>query len=267
MAEVWVLAVSFPSVVYTVLLGVVLVYWAFVMVGAIDLGEGGIDGLDIGGHVGGDVGGDFGGDVGDVGDLAGTAKGALEGAAKGALEAHFSGDSPDLDGHEAGIVAALMSALRLRQVPATLVLSVLVTFSWLASVVAMQFTTRAGLGSSSLLGVGVLLLSPLAAMPLTALLVRPLAGVFAHRHAPSRADLIGKTCIVRTGKVTEAFGEGTLEDGGAGLVVSVRIDGGRALRRGDHALIVEWDVGREAFLVEPMTQIMSGRRAADEPEK
>ncbi len=39
MSEVLALALSYPSVIYTVLLGVMIVYWLFVMVGAIDLGE------------------------------------------------------------------------------------------------------------------------------------------------------------------------------------------------------------------------------------
>ena len=44
MTEVFLLALSFPGVVYTVLLGVVLVYWLFVVFGAISLGDGSADG-------------------------------------------------------------------------------------------------------------------------------------------------------------------------------------------------------------------------------
>jgi hypothetical protein len=150
-----------------------------------------------------------------------------------------------------------MSALHLRRVPVTTVLSLLVTFSWLASVVAMQIVTRIlpEFGEGFLRWL-VLLAAPLLALPLTILAVRPLSRVFVEKRTTSRADLIGKTCVVRTGKVTEAFGEGTLEDGGAGLVVRVRVDGGQALQRGDHALIVEWDAKRDAFVVEPMAPLL-----------
>ena len=51
MAEVFVLALSFPSVVFTVLLGVVLIYWSFVMVGVIHIGEGSEGALE--GHIDG----------------------------------------------------------------------------------------------------------------------------------------------------------------------------------------------------------------------
>lgn len=277
MGEVWLLASSFPSVVFTVPLGVMLVYWTFVMVGAIDLGEGAdgaLDGLDAGG-------------------VDGAAKGALEGATKGLLEAGLhgatgadggfdvgdaggdvgdvgdggdGGDAGDGDGHAevghgAGVVASLLSALRLRQIPATAALSLIVTFSWLISVVAMQALTRmhAGLGASWL-GWVVLVSAPVFALPLSGLISRPLSKVFVHRTAPSRADLVGKTCIVRTGKVTSTFGEGMLEDGGAGLVVRLRIDGNRELKRGEHVLIVDWDAEREAFVVEPMADVLALRK-------
>jgi magnesium-transporting ATPase (P-type) len=251
MLEVWFLATSFPSVIYTVLLGVVLVYWTFVIAGVVDL-----DSADPGGSIEGAT----------KGALEGATKGALEGATKGALEG-LGGDGDidldvdaDIDGHETGVLAALMSALHLGRVPVTTVLSLLVTFSWLSSVVSMQVVTRilAGFGGAFTSWL-VLLAAPLLALPLTILAVRPLSRVFVEKRVTSRADLIGKTCVVRTGKVTEAFGEGTLEDGGAGLVVRVRVDGDKALQRGDHALIVEWDAKRDAFVVEPMASLLEER--------
>jgi hypothetical protein len=80
------------------------------------------------------------------------------------------------------------------------------------------------------------------------------------RRAPSKVDFIGRTCVVRTGSVTEKFGEATLEDGGAGLVIRVRIEGSASLSRGEQALIVDWDAERESFLVEPMKALLTERR-------
>lgn len=249
MAEVFFLALSFPSVVFTVLLGVVLVYWAFVMVGVIHIGEGSEGALD------------------------GLGDGGFEGATKGVLEGHFAdaggpdvdwgaadgadaGDAGDAD--SAGAFAALMHALHLRSAPATVVLSLIITFSWLISVISMQVITRSfpsllshWLSALTLLG------APLLALPVTSIAVRPLAAVFAPRSAPGKADLVGKTCVVRTGSVTDKFGEATLEDGGAGLVIRVRVDGGKRLARGDHALIIDFDKEHETFLVEPMRELLS----------
>jgi len=260
MAEVFVLALSFPSVVFTVLLGVILIYWAFVMVGVIHIGEGSegaLDGLGDGGIEGA-----------TKGMLEGASKGMLEGASKGMLEGHLSdGDVGDVadafDGSDVdspGALAAIMHALRLRSAPATVVLSLLVTFSWLVSVIAMQVVTRIWPAlQGTLLSVSTLLIAPIVALPLTSIAVRPLASLFTPRHAMAKADLIGKTCVVRTGSVSDRFGEATLEDGGAGLVIRVRVDGDKKLSRGEHALIVDFDRERETFLIEPMRDLMSDR--------
>lgn len=258
MAEVLVLALSFPSVVFTVLLGVVLVYWSFVMVGVIHIGEGSegalegklegatkgllegaVHGIDAHGHAGdfGDL-GDVGhaGDVGDVGD------------------AHGHAEAP-------GGLAALVSALHLRSVPATVIISLVVTFSWLVSVVAMQLVTRmAPALSGYLLSALVLLFAPVLALPLTSFAARPLARVFVIRKGPAKTDLIGRMCVARTGTVNDKFGEATLADGGAGLVLRVRVDAGKQLARGEQALIVDYDAERETFLVEPMAELMADRK-------
>jgi len=264
MAEVLALALSFPSVVYTVLLGVVLVYWAFVMVGVIHIGEGSEGALD--GALGdGGVGAAKGALEGATkGALEGAVKGSLDGAAKGALEGQLSsgGDDFDLpdDAHASGLMAALLGALHLRSVPATVVLSLIITFSWLICVVAMQIATRLFPAFTGFwVWLPVLLLAPLLSLPLTSLAVRPLAKLLATRHAPSKSDFIGRTCVVRTGSVTERFGEATLEDGGAGLVIRVRIEGPAKLSRGEQALIVDWDAERETFLVEPMAALLERR--------
>jgi hypothetical protein len=266
MAEVLALALSFPSVVYTVLLGVVLVYWAFVMVGVIHLGEGSEGALDGAlGHGGieGAAKGAFEGAT--KGALEGAMKGSLEGAAKGALEGQLSTggddfDLPDGDANASGLMAALIGALHLRSVPATVVLSLVVTFSWLICVVAMQVATRWFPAFTDwLVSLSVLMLAPLLSLPLTSVAVRPLAKLLATRHAPSKSDFIGRTCVVRTGSVTERFGEATLEDGGAGLVIRVRIEGSAQLSRGEQALIVDWDAERETFLVEPMKALLERR--------
>lgn len=271
MAEVFTLALSFPSVVFTVLLGVVLVYWLFVMVGVLHLGEGSHGALE-------------GFDAGDA--LAGASKGALEGATKGVIEsaahavaghdgavdglhhaaphhgdAGLDGDGMDSDG--TGPIAAILSALRLRQIPATVVLSVLIAFSWLVSVVALQIAVRVlAAGPGTLLRVGILVVSPILAIPLSSMVCIPLSKAITQRKAPTKGGLIGMTCRVRTGKVTNRFGEATLEDGGAGLVVRVRVDGESQLKRGDLALIVDFDKELDSFLIEPMDQLLNDTGAA-----
>lgn len=241
MAEVLVLALSFPSVVFTVLLGVVLIYWAFVIVGVIHIGEGSEGALD--------------------GHIDGATKGVLEGAVDHGASHHPSGGDWDGDdGDGGGAVAAIVSALHLRSVPATVVISSIVTFSWLVSVVSMQALTRLmSTPVGSLTSLGVLAFALLTSLPLTSIAARPLRKVFAPKHAPAKSDFIGRTCTVRTGSVTAKFGEATLHDGGAGLVVRVRIEDGKRLARGEQALIVDYDAERETYLVEPMRDLIGGK--------
>src|SRR5450432_3621349 len=260
MNEVLGLALSFPCVVYTVLLGVVLVYWLFVVVGAIHIGEGSdgaLDGFDPEGAIG-------------------AGKGALEGAAKGALQGHLDGmadaagdvgdvgDGGDVggdgDSSETSAMGLLVNALHLRSVPATTILSLIITFSWLVCAIGMQLVSRdSPRSTAALFGWLVFAVSPVLALPLTALAARPLAKVFGHKQATQRSDLIGKTCVIRTGTVTKTFGEALLEDGGAGLVVRVRVDREVVVKRGDQMLIVDYDREHASFLVEPVDEVLKTR--------
>lgn len=254
-------ALAFPAVVYTVLLGVALVYWIFVMVGAAHvnlLGEGA-----------GDAAADAMADAAADAALEGAAKGVLEGATKGMLEGaadqlEGGGDIGDADGADGGgHGTGIMASLKLRSAPATVVLSVLVFFSWVLSMIGAR-VAQALVPAGSLLLVAqlaILVLAPILALFPTSIAVRPLARVFTPLAAPKSADLVGKLCRIRTGTVTERFGEAVLEDGGAGLVVRVRVDSGEKLGRGDQAVIVGYDPERQEFTVAPMEGLLDEAEA------
>ncbi len=239
-------ALSFPCVVYTVLLGIALLYWVFVMVGAAHLdllgdgvadgaGDGALDGIDGGGHV------DGAGDAGDGGHDVG-------------------GDGA----HGGGALSGLLASLKLRSAPATVVISVVALFSWLLSVLGMQ-AAAANLpaGALSFAQLGVFVLAPLLSLPLASIVVRPMARIFVPPVTTAKQDLVGKICTVRTGTVTDRFGEGLLEDGGAGLVVRIRVDAGETVKRGDQVVILGYDDDRQEFTVAPMDNLLDDHRAAD----
>lgn len=234
MAHFLLVAASFPSVLYTVLLGVVLAYWVFVMVGAAS-----VDLLGDGGH---------GSELGDVG----------HGHDVGDGHGHDVGDAPD------GAFSGMLAALRLRAVPVTVALSAVILFSWLFCVLAMQAALAALPEGSTLLGavkVAALVLSPALAIPVAALAVRPLAGLFAPPvGAQTNQELVGKLCTVRTGSVTDRFGEATVEGGGSELVVRVRVASGETLGRGDQAVIIGYDDVTHEFTVAPLDDVMNERR-------
>lgn len=256
-------ALSFPAVVYTVLLGVALVYWLFVIIGAAHvnlLGEGAADGAADGALEGVAKG------AADAA-LDGVAKGALEGAAKGVIEGaaeHIDGADADLE--LSGGTAGVMAALKLRSAPATVVSSVLILFSWILVMGAMQLVETLDLSGAAAASVKivVLVVGPLLALLPTSLAMRPLARVFTPPAAPKHESLVGKLCTVRTGTVTDRFGEATLEDGGAGVVVRVRVETGQKLGRGDQAVIIAYDAARQEFTVAPMEGLLDDDPRSDE---
>jgi len=248
-------ALSFPVVVYTVLLGVSLVYWVFVMAGAIHLDAHGaadaaadaaMDG--IGDHVGhvGHAGHAGHGDVGDVGD------------------ADLDGDVGA--GHDGA--QGIIAALKLRSAPATVVLSLILLWSWIFAILGVQGIEGllpAEGTTTTIARVAVVILAPVLALFPTSILVRPLAKIFTPHQAARSESLVGKVCTIRTGTVTDRFGEAMVEDGGAGVVVRVRIDGAVKLARGEQALLVEYDEAHEVFTVAPMAGLLEER--AEETEE
>ena len=240
MNELVVASLQFPTVVLTIALGIVLVYWLFVLLGALD--------IDL-----------FGGDV-DA-DVSGAAKGigdALTGGAKGGAEAfHVHADvGADAGGEVGGDADAdadgggLWHGLGLGDVPVTISVSLITLLAWCGSLLAMHYVV----GTGGWWTVVVLALAVVIALPIAALLIRPIAPVFAVNEGKSNADYIGHACTITTGRVDDRFGQATIEDGGTVLNIAVRCDQPGRLARGDRALIIEFDRERQAYLVEPSAE-------------
>ena len=223
MNELVVAAIQFPTVVFTIALGIVLLYWVSVLVGALDLDLFGGHDVDVGGGHDAGVGG-----------------------------------SHDAGGHDAGDHDAegggLWHALGLGDVPITISASVIVLVAWVTSVLIMAYVVEA-FDLPRWLGGLLLPLAILFALPVTALLVRPLRPVFAIKEGKSNADYVGHTCTVTTGHVDNEFGQATVEDGGTVLIVAIRCDATGKLARGDKALIIEFDAGRQSYVVEPSANL------------
>lgn len=235
------LALGLPMAIYSGLLVLVLLYWLFVLVGAVHLSFEGADG---------------------------AADGAVEGATKGALEG--AADAADVGGHDAGDLgdadadfdgdsghAGLLNALKLRSAPLTLVLSLILFFAWIIGMFgATALDALALTGGAQLAAkLALFVLAPVLGVFPTSVLIRPLARTLKPVQATKRAQLVGKLCTIRTGTVTDRFGEATLEDGGAGLVVRVRVEAGDKLGRGDQAVIVGYDDESQEFTVAPLPEV------------
>ena len=217
-----------PTVVFTIGLGIALFYWLFVLLGALDIDVlGGAEGAGKG-----------------LGDLA-------VGGAKGGAEA-LKGVKLDADADADG--GGVWSGLGLGKVPMTISVSLILLVGWCGSLLISHYViTDMGTGLRWALLPILLVLG----MIVSAVLVRPLAPIFAIKEGKSNRDYVGHTCTINTGSVDHDFGQATLVDGGTVLQIPVRCDAGK-LGRGDKALIIDFDERRAAYLVEPQTSVLPG---------
>ncbi|MFN3987507.1 MAG: hypothetical protein ACK4KV_18620 [Rhodocyclaceae bacterium] len=199
---------SYPTAVFSVLLGVVMVYWVLAMIGLVDFESGGLD-LDL-----------------------------------------------DLDANAGGIgtLASYLVAIGLGGVPFSIVVSLLVLISWtlcsLASMWLLPLVPTSVLGT--LAATAVLLAAPVVAIPLAAIAVRPLRGLFVTHAATSNAALVGQTCRIVTRNVDEGFGRAEVESRGTSYNIRVIAATPNPLVRGSTALIIDYDPAAARYRVQAL---------------
>lgn len=230
-------SLQFPTVVFTIGLGIALFYWVFVLIGALD-----IDVLG-GGH-------DLSGAAKGIGEIVGAGKGGAE-----ALKVGGGGDA-DVDGD-----GGFLDAIGLGTVPLTISLSIVLLTGWCGSLLLMTYGAGALSGLGRWLPLFVLPGVLIAAVVVTSFAVRPLRKVFNVSEGKSNRDYIGHTCTITTGHVDAGFGQATIEDGGTVLVIAVRCDRESKLARGERALVIDFDTAREAYVVEPIAEMLASSDA------
>ena len=212
MTEFTTLAFSYPTAVLSTLLLVVVVYWLLAMIGLIDFETSGID-IDL--------------------DLD--------------LERQLDGDAGDI-----GVLASYVVAFGLNGVPFSVVVSLLVLISWTLTALFAEWilpwvpTTllRIAAGTVGMLGAFAF------SIPLTAHLVRPMRRLFVTHNARSNASLVGQTCTVLTGSVDEQFGRAEVSTLGAPLNIRVWAQTPNTFKKGDVALILEYDSDNGRYLID-----------------
>lgn len=260
--------VAFPTVLFTIPVGLSLLYWLFVILGAIDLDFINLDGVE--GVLDGGLDGALEGAMDGVldGALDGAVDGALDGALDGAAEgidgaldaadaAESIGDAADGATSALRAFVGILTALNLTSVPLTVSMSFIALFGWIACYLGMQFLAPAlsipAWGLASLVFFGAFF----AGTATTSFMVKPLAPLFKTELARGRRSLIGLEATITTGRVDGGFGQAEVADKGDHLIVQVRCDQGSGLSKGDKALIISFDREREAFVVESLASLLA----------
>lgn len=237
MQELLAHSLTYPTVVWTVLLGLVSLYWLLVLFGAV-----GLESLDA--------------SVEGAADAAAQASGEAMGEAIEAI-----GDSAEAAGDSLSLLS-LFGLLRRRKAPVTVKATALALLGWPLTFYASEWLLGTVPPRIPLLawGTGLLIVSVLICVPLAAAALVPLEPVFDVHEARRRSHLVGEVVEIETSRVDRRFGQARLEDGQAGLILQVRCDPERGLVRGKRALILAYDEQDETYEVEPYDELLRERR-------
>ena len=233
---------SFPTVPLTVILGVVVGYWIFALVTGAAFHGG--DAVTGGVKAAGDA---VTGGVKAAGD-------AVTGAIKGSAEAigHGHGDADTADGHGDAAEAGLFGMLGLGRVPVTITMSAAILLAWTASTLSALSLHPVGL----IFQLGLLLASLVVGLLGTAVLLRPLGKALNADRPARRRDSLGQICTITSGKVDATFGTAQVADGAAGLNVHVVCPKPNTLKKGDRALLVDFDSAKDTYEIEPVDWLL-----------
>jgi len=206
---------EWPTIVYSVLLCVALLYWLLGIIGLVDVSHHGID-FDHGG-----------------------------------IEAH--GGDVHAEGDHMPNVASYAVAFGLTGVPLSIVLTLLSIFGWTATALATRYLLPLLPGgmTRTLVGLLIVVLALIPAIFFTALFSKPLRGLFAAHPAPSNESLIGLRCRVTTLKVSENFGQGSVDNRGASYNIKIAASEPNTLGKGSMTAIVSYHPKTQRYLVEP----------------
>ena len=225
-----------PTLFFSAMLGVSLLYWVLIIIGAADLNP--FDGAE--GALKGGVEGAMKGAVHGLG-----AAGAVEGAAKGAIEGAAESGAAAVKGVSA--FSEALAFLGLTKVPVTISFSLFSLFAWFLS-----YATRHALDflPSWLAGLAATGVAVVGGIAITSVMTKPLSAFFKETYRPGGKGLVGRTVRITTEKVDSERGQGEVDDGAGGITVSIRCSSG-VLTRGDEAVILEADAVTGLYWVEP----------------
>ncbi len=139
------------------------------------------------------------------------------------------------------VLAGLLIKFKLAGVPLVVTLSLIILFGWLIC----YFLVHLILGGvehwilRTLIGIPVFAVSLVSAAWITSFAMKPLRAVFARGAGAAHKHILGQRAVVRTSRVDEHFGEATLDDGGAGLILKIRSSGEDTFTKGDRVVIFE----------------------------
>lgn len=220
---------SFPSAIPTVLLLAALFYWVLALIGLVDLDVLHGHGADIHHSIG---------------------------SAHHGVDVHHGADGHHSDTASHGLLAGALLSMGLTGVPLSMVLSVMILTIWVVTTL-LHVWFLADLPAMLRWGLGVpaLVLGTISSLPLTAVLLRPMRGLFVVHNAQRDEHLVGHPCRILTLEVTERFGQAHVQDRGNGFTVRVFARVPNTLTKGSEAVLIAYDRATGRFEVAALTDL------------
>lgn len=207
---------QFPTVIFSVVLGIIVVYWIIGLLGLVDL----------------DFSGDFEADLDIDTDIDGDINASL------------------------GSLSGLLLTFGLTGIPFTLVISIISLICWLISFYLHYylFTLLPSGWLYYLAGFAATVIIFFISLPITAIIIRPLKGMFKSAETATSHHLVGKEAIIATSTVSDTFGQARVFNDGAEILLDVRCDQALELKAGAKVLLIEYSTEKHIFWVAPYTQ-------------
>lgn len=213
-------ALTFPTLLWSVLFAFCILYWLLAATGLVGHDHAHVDGGDGHGF-----------------DLHGHGHGA---------------DGADGHGHDHGADSAgMLSRLGLDGVPLMVMLAVLSFTAWVVTyfvhlLVLSKLPEAARPLPNVLTAVGALI----PAVMVTNMALRPIRPIFTRLNTEERRPVTGQVGIVTTPYVDERYGMASVDDGGAGLLLQVRLARpGEKITRGQRVMLLEHNPTDNTYFV------------------
>ncbi len=209
---------TFPTLFYTGLLGLTLLYWLSSMIGIADF--------------------DF-----DAADM------NLDGVDLDGIDAEASSSTDIAES------SGFLNKFKLDGIPLTISLSFVIFSSWILSFLLVNYYQDKIVEDwlKVFIGIWVILLAPVVSIPLVGVLLSPLKPVFKRfrEEAEGRkaGSLVGHSATVRTDKVTMTFGDADLDHEGSSLILKIRAEEPNELKRGDKIIITKYLPDEHIYMV------------------
>ena len=230
------LNVSLQPVVlpFTVLMACVAAYWTLFIVGAV-----GLDMFDFDIDIDTDL---------DVGGVDTGIDGVVDGAD---LDVDAGDTAVTTSG--GGWFVSLLRFINVGDVPLMVLASIAAFSLWALAVLLNDYFNP---NFKTLPALGLLIPNFIASLFVTKLASWPFRQVFKHANAGIAApiQIVGKTCIISTSKVTTSFGQATLQlpDEATPVTLNVRTrDTEVVLKKGDEAIVTEHNQEKNTYSVVP----------------